>query len=93
VNPPRRGIGEDLAGWLESSGTRHVLYSSCNNVSSLARDLERMPSLRPRRALLLDMSRTRATTSCWCCWSGAETSSHSLWSTGPRAAAVSVVAA
>jgi 23S rRNA (uracil747-C5)-methyltransferase len=55
VNPPRRGIGEDLAGWLESSGTRRVLYSSCNNVSSLARDLERMPSLRPRRALLLDM--------------------------------------
>jgi 23S rRNA (uracil747-C5)-methyltransferase len=54
VNPPRRGIGEDLAGWLESSGTRHVLYSSCN-VSSLARDLERMPSLRPRRARLLDM--------------------------------------
>jgi 23S rRNA (uracil747-C5)-methyltransferase len=54
VNPPRRGIGEDLAGWLESSGTRHVLYSSCN-VASLARDLERMPSLRPRRARLLDM--------------------------------------
>ncbi|NTW41651.1 MAG: 23S rRNA (uracil(747)-C(5))-methyltransferase RlmC [Cellulomonadaceae bacterium] len=53
VNPPRRGIG-DLAAWLEESGVRHVVYSSCN-AGSLARDLARMPSLRPRRAQLLDM--------------------------------------
>lgn len=53
VNPPRRGIG-DLAGRLETSRTRHVLYSSCNPVT-LARDLAAMPSLRPVRAQLFDM--------------------------------------
>lgn len=53
VNPPRRGIG-DLAGWLEASPVRHVLYSSCN-VVSLARDLAAMPSLVPVRARLFDM--------------------------------------
>ncbi|ANC32185.1 23S rRNA (uracil(747)-C(5))-methyltransferase RlmC [Isoptericola dokdonensis] len=54
VNPPRRGIGTDLAGRLEASGVRHVLYSSCN-AATLARDLADMPSLRPTRARLLDM--------------------------------------
>jgi len=54
VNPPRRGIGAELAGWLESSGIEHVLYSSCN-ATTLARDLAAMPSLRPVRGRLLDM--------------------------------------
>ena len=54
VNPPRRGIGAELAGWLESSGVRHVVYSSCN-AESLARDLALMPSLRPVEARVLDM--------------------------------------
>lgn len=54
VNPPRRGIGATLAGWLEDSGVPHVVYSSCN-VDSLARDLAAMPSLRPVSAQLLDM--------------------------------------
>ena len=54
VNPPRRGIGPDLASWLEGSGVRHVLYSSCQ-VDSLARDLTAMPSLRPARAQVFDM--------------------------------------
>ncbi|MBD3913054.1 methyltransferase domain-containing protein [Nocardioides hwasunensis] len=54
VNPPRRGIGADLAGWLEDSGVDHVVYSSCN-AESLARDLGLMPSLRPVRARVLDM--------------------------------------
>ncbi|GAB3037305.1 23S rRNA (uracil(747)-C(5))-methyltransferase RlmC [Nocardioides flavus (ex Wang et al. 2016)] len=54
VNPPRRGIGADLAGWLEESGVRHVVYSSCN-AESLARDLAVMPSLRPVEARVLDM--------------------------------------
>lgn len=54
VNPPRRGVGPELAGWLERSGVRHVVYSSCNAVS-LARDLAAMPSLRPVRARVLDM--------------------------------------
>lgn len=54
VNPPRRGIGTDLAGWLDSSPVRHVVYSSCN-VDSLARDLAAMPRLRPVGARLFDM--------------------------------------
>lgn len=54
VNPPRRGIGPELAGWLERSGVRHVIYSSCN-VETLQRDLEAMPSLRAVEARVLDM--------------------------------------
>lgn len=58
VNPPRRGIGADLAGWLETSDVgsdvRSVVYSSCNAVT-LARDLAAMPSLRPVQVRLLDM--------------------------------------
>ena len=54
VNPPRRGIGAELAGWLQSSGVQQVLYSSCN-VDSLAQDLAVMGSLRPVRAQVLDM--------------------------------------
>lgn len=53
VNPPRRGIG-DLAAWLEASGVRTLVYSSCN-AASLARDLAAMPSLVPVRGCLLDM--------------------------------------
>ena len=47
-------IGPELAGWLEQSGVRHVVYSSCN-AESLARDLALMPSLRPVEARVLDM--------------------------------------
>ncbi|MCW2758638.1 MAG: rRNA ((747)-C(5))-methyltransferase, partial [Nocardioidaceae bacterium] len=54
VNPPRRGIGPELAGWLEDSGVGHVVYSSCNP-DTLVRDLAAMPSLRPVRGRLLDM--------------------------------------
>lgn len=54
VNPPRRGIGADLAAWLERSPAQWVLYSSCN-AATLARDLTHMPSLRPTRVRLLDM--------------------------------------
>lgn len=54
VNPPRRGLGADLAGWLERRGPAHVVYSSCN-VESLARDLAAMPSYRVARARVLDM--------------------------------------
>lgn len=54
VNPPRRGIGPDLADWLEASGVGHVVYSSCN-AESLAKDLALMPSLRPVEARVLDM--------------------------------------
>ena len=54
VNPPRRGIGAELAGWLERSGVPRVLYSSCH-APSLGRDLAAMPSLRPVRGRVLDM--------------------------------------
>ncbi|GAA1058592.1 23S rRNA (uracil(747)-C(5))-methyltransferase RlmC [Agromyces bracchium] len=54
VNPPRRGIGTELAGWLERSDAAHVLYSSCN-VASLAKDLAAMPSLRPVKGRVFDM--------------------------------------
>ena len=54
VNPPRRGIGAELAGRIDNSGVGRMLYSSCNPVS-LAADLEAMPSLRVRRAQLFDM--------------------------------------
>lgn len=55
VNPPRRGIGAELAGWLEASdGVAHVLYSSCN-AASLAKDLAAMPSLRPVKGRVFDM--------------------------------------
>lgn len=54
VNPPRRGLGAPLAGWLEESGVPTVVYSSCN-AASLARDLESMPSYRVVEARLFDM--------------------------------------
>jgi 23S rRNA (uracil747-C5)-methyltransferase len=54
VNPPRRGIGQELAAWLQDSRVRSVLYSSCNP-ESLARDLGAMPDLVPVRARLFDM--------------------------------------
>lgn len=54
VNPPRRGLGPELAGWLETSGVPRVLYSSCH-AESLARDLASMPSLEPVRAQVFDM--------------------------------------
>ena len=54
VNPPRRGIGSELAAWLEHSDARHVIYSSCNP-HTLASDLRAMPSWRPVRARVMDM--------------------------------------
>ncbi len=54
VNPPRRGLGTDLARRLEESGAPHVLYSSCNP-ETLARDLADLPSYQMVRARLFDM--------------------------------------
>ncbi|WP_334169647.1 23S rRNA (uracil(747)-C(5))-methyltransferase RlmC [Timonella senegalensis] len=54
VNPPRRGIGQELAEFLEASPAHTVVYSSCNAVT-LAKDLAHMPSLRPVAARVLDM--------------------------------------
>ena len=54
VNPPRRGIGEHLAGRIEASGVERVLYSSCNP-RTLAADLAHLPSMRVVRSRLFDM--------------------------------------
>jgi 23S rRNA (uracil747-C5)-methyltransferase len=54
VNPPRRGIGAELADQLEHAGPQYLLYSSCS-VTSLAADLARMPSLRVQQARLFAM--------------------------------------
>ena len=54
VNPPRRGIGERLCAWVEDSGIKHMIYSSCN-AKTLAADLARMPSYKPVAARVLDM--------------------------------------
>ena len=54
VNPPRRGMGEDMAGWVEQSGIPHVIYSSCNP-RTLAADLKKMPGYRIEQARFLDM--------------------------------------
>ena len=54
VNPPRRGIGEQLAARIEASGVRRMLYSSCNP-RTLAADLARLPSMRAVRSRLFDM--------------------------------------
>ena len=54
VNPPRRGIGADLAAYLNQCDAPRVIYSSCNPVT-LAKDLAAMPSLRPVKGRLFDM--------------------------------------
>ena len=54
VNPPRRGIGADLAAYLDQCGAPRVIYSSCNP-ASLAKDLAAMPTLHPVEGRLFDM--------------------------------------
>nr|WP_222437753.1 methyltransferase domain-containing protein [Quadrisphaera sp. RL12-1S] len=56
VNPPRRGLGEQLCAWLDAAPprTRHLLYSSCNP-ASLATDLEALPGWEPVRGRLFAM--------------------------------------
>jgi 23S rRNA (uracil747-C5)-methyltransferase len=54
VNPPRRGLGPQLAGWLDDSAASHLVYSSCN-VESLARDLAAMPAWHPVEGRVVDM--------------------------------------
>lgn len=54
VNPPRRGIGAELAAWLNTSGARTLVYCSCN-VASLSRDLAALPGYWLNRARVYDM--------------------------------------
>ena len=54
VNPPRRGIGADLAATLERIAPGHVVYSSCNP-TTLRQDLAALPSYTATSARLFDM--------------------------------------
>ena len=54
VNPPRRGIGAELAGWIQASNIETVVYSSCNP-ESLARDLAAMPAYSVVEGRVFDM--------------------------------------
>ncbi|MFP7707974.1 methyltransferase domain-containing protein [Trueperella sp. LYQ141] len=54
VNPPRRGIGTDLARWINDSEVEQVLYSSCN-VESCARDIAQLSNYRVERAQVVEM--------------------------------------
>jgi len=54
VNPPRRGLGEQLCKWLEKVSPSRILYSSCN-AQTLARDLEFLGGYRVNRVQLFDM--------------------------------------
>ena len=54
VNPPRRGIGTELAQWINQSGIPTVIYSSCYP-KSLVSDLRLMTSYRLTQARLFDM--------------------------------------
>lgn len=54
VNPPRKGIGIELAQWLNTAGQRAIIYSSCNP-ASLAKDLAALTNFKPVRARVFDM--------------------------------------
>ncbi|MDD5717092.1 MAG: 23S rRNA (uracil(747)-C(5))-methyltransferase RlmC [Sulfuricurvum sp.] len=54
VNPPRRGLGEQLCKWLEKVSSEHIIYSSCN-VLTLVKDLERLESYTVEKVQLFDM--------------------------------------
>ncbi len=54
VNPPRRGIGEQLCQSLSAFAPRAIVYSSCNPVT-LAKDLKLIDGYEIKRVQLFDM--------------------------------------
>jgi len=54
VNPPRRGLGEQLCKWLTKVSPDTIIYSSCNAVT-LAKDMERLQSYGCVKVQLFDM--------------------------------------
>lgn len=54
VNPPRRGLGEQLCKWIEKIAPEHLLYSSCN-AATLAKDMERLRSYECMKVQIFDM--------------------------------------
>jgi 23S rRNA (uracil747-C5)-methyltransferase len=54
LNPPRRGLGEQICKWVSRIGADRLLYSSCN-AQSLAKDLEMLQGYKLNRVQLFDM--------------------------------------
>jgi len=54
VNPPRRGLKKDLAISLNSFGSKHILYSSCN-IDSFVEDMKYLDNYKIKKAQLFDM--------------------------------------
>ena len=54
VNPPRRGIGQALCGYLSQMAPEYIVYSSCN-AQTMAKDIAHLPGYRIERVQLFDM--------------------------------------
>ncbi|MCW9733427.1 23S rRNA (uracil(747)-C(5))-methyltransferase RlmC [Avibacterium sp. 20-15] len=54
VNPPRRGIGKELAQFLNKLQPHFILYSSCNAVS-MGKDLRELSRYQAQKIQLFDM--------------------------------------
>lgn len=54
VNPPRRGIGAELCGYLSQMAPDYLLYSSCNP-QTLAQDVVRLSDYQISKVQLFDM--------------------------------------
>ncbi|WP_424404616.1 23S rRNA (uracil(747)-C(5))-methyltransferase RlmC [Pasteurella sp. PK-2025] len=54
VNPPRRGIGEQLAQFLNQFAPKYLLYSSCN-AESMGKDLAHLSHYQLKKIQLFDM--------------------------------------
>ncbi|MBT0724444.1 23S rRNA (uracil(747)-C(5))-methyltransferase RlmC [Rosenbergiella sp. S61] len=54
VNPPRRGIGQELCEFIVSAKPAAILYSSCNP-ETLAKDIARLSGYRLERVQLFDL--------------------------------------
>ena len=54
VNPPRRGIGDELCAYLSRMAPEFIIYSSCN-ARTMAKDIARLAGYRIERVQLFDM--------------------------------------
>ena len=54
VNPPRRGIGKELAEFLNEMQPHFILYSSCNAIS-MGKDLQHLTNYKLTQIQLFDM--------------------------------------
>ena len=54
VNPPRRGIGKELCGYLSHMRPEYILYSSCN-AKTMAQDLQQLVGYQVCKVQLFDL--------------------------------------